>query len=311
MPYDDEVRESDDSAGWPEEHEAADAGPTGTHPAAVWGFVLALLPLGITQLVAIPLAIVALVKINESRGRRGGQGLAIAALVLAPLAVLGVCFVAMIAAIAIPGLSRSRVGTNESSAIGALRSLATSQAQFQSQCIVDQDADGVGEFGTLGELAGTSPCRVSGQQMNATPFIAAILGVCDQNGVAQKSGYHFVVYLPTAKGPARRESGGTFGAATLDAVDADANAQEVRWCAYAWPAMPGQSGNRVFFVNQAGDVYTSPATITRYGGASGAPRPDAAFDVNGTAPDNLDAEVGMAAAGLQAGDGNVWVPAGN
>lgn len=312
MAHGDEIRESDDAAGWPDAaHDAGDlgegeGGPTGTHPAAVWGFILALLPVGITQLIAIPLSIVALVKINESGGRRGGQGLAIAALVIAPLALLAVCFFGLVAAVAIPGLMRSRVGTNESSAIGTLRSLSTSQAQFQSQGIVDQDNDGTGEFGTLGELSGISPCRGSGQSMAASPFIAQILGIRDDNGVSMKSGYCFVLYLPTAKGPARRE-----GDAELDAVAADADAQEVRWCAYAWPQSPGQSGNRIFFVNQEGQVYMAVASATRYGGAGNPPRPDAAFDVGGTSPANLDADVGMAAAGLRAGDGNTWVPAGN
>jgi hypothetical protein len=292
---------------WADAH-AEDGGaplePTGTHPAAVWGFVLSLLPTCLTQLVAIPLAIVALVRINASGGRRGGQGLAIAALVISPVVLLGLACVALpLAAIAIPGVMRSRVGANESMAIGALRSLATAQAVFQAQTIVDQDEDGLGEYGTLGELAGLAPCRGSGAQMNQSPFIASILGVRDENGVAQKSGYHFVVYLPTATGPARRE-----GNAESPTQAGDADAQEARWCAYAWPVSPGQSGHRVFFVKQEGEVWQARASVTPYGGRGAIPAPAAAYDRAGPAPANLDGPVAVAA---QSGDGNTWLPAGN
>ena len=51
--------------------------PPRTSKAAVWSLVLSIIPACITQLIALPLAIVALVKIGNSQGRLTGQPLAI------------------------------------------------------------------------------------------------------------------------------------------------------------------------------------------------------------------------------------------
>jgi hypothetical protein len=196
-----------------------------------------------------------------------------------------------------------RQAMNESAAIGALRSLATAQEQFKQQNVVDQDADGMGEYGFLGELAGVDACRVSGLKMSTSPFIAAILGVKDGNGIAQKSGYHFRVFLPGAEGPLAE------GASAAKADEGAADAQETRWCAYAWPVQKGLSGNRVFFVNNAGEVYATMAMRNPYSGAEMAPEANAAYEKETGA--NLDGGVGLAAAGLRSNDGNTWMPAGN
>ena len=223
-----------------------------------------------------------------------------------------VAIIAIIAAIAIPGLLRSRLGTNEASAIGSLRSLATSQAQFQNQNIVDQDGDGTGEFGFLGELAGNCQCRVSSIIQNQSPFIAAILGVRDVSGISQKSGYVFRMYLPGAAAPVLTEGSNS----APEAVDIPAaNNQEVRWACYGWPNTIGQSGNRIFFVNQSTDVYSSANTIAaqQYSGGSAGkvPAAEAALDAATPGRTNLAAGVGLAAAQLTADDGGQWVPAGN
>jgi len=223
-----------------------------------------------------------------------------------------VAIIAIIAAIAIPGLLRSRLGTNETSAIGSLKSLSTSQAQFQSQAVVDQDGDGTGEFGWLGELAGTAQCRVSSIQQNASPFIAAILGVRVAGGMAQKSGYVFRVSLPGAAAALTE----TATDSTPEPVDtAAANNQEVRWGCYAWPNTRTQSGNRAFFVNQSGDVYATPNTAagqlySGIGTAGVIPAVGAALDTN-LPLGNLDGGVALAAAGIVAGDAGLWAPAGN
>jgi prepilin-type N-terminal cleavage/methylation domain-containing protein len=219
-----------------------------------------------------------------------------------------VAIIAIIAAIAIPGLLRSRIGTNESSAIGSLRSLSTAQAQFQSQAVVDQDGDGTGEFGWLGELAGNSQVRVTSLQMNQSPFIAAILGVRDASGVSQKSGYMFRMYLP-GDAAALTEGSATTGEA--NATGNGPNFQEVRWGCYGWPNTRTQSGNRAFFVNHSGDVVQSANTAAGqlYSGTT-LPAVGAALDTSGT-PANLEAAIGLTAAGLTAGDGGQWAPAGN
>ncbi|MCI0341175.1 MAG: DUF2950 family protein [Planctomycetales bacterium] len=217
------------------------------------------------------------------------------------------------AAIAIPGLLRSKIGTNESSAIGSLRSLTTAQEQFKQQAVTDQDGDGTGEYGWLGELAGIDTTRgtggVIGPKMATSPFIASILGVKDAAGRSQKSGYYYHIYLPTtAAGPAAAEAQAAAGTGN----SADADNQEVRWCCYAWPNSRGNSGNRCFYAGHQGEVYATAATVAQYNGTTLEPTAGSeALDTGGPNPANLDAGIGLAAAQLTAGDGNIWVPAGN
>lgn len=96
-----------------------------------------------------------------------------------------VAIIAIIAAIAIPNLIRSRMSANEANAAGSVRMISTGQVAFQTASFVDSDNDGVGDYGTLPQLAdpdgsGSTP-----------PFIDAVLG----NG--SKSGYGFVVTVQT------------------------------------------------------------------------------------------------------------------
>ena len=201
------------------------------------------------------------------------------------------------------GMSGAKGSAQEASAIGTLRSLTTAQEQFKQQCVVDQDGDGMGEYGTLGELSGLDACRVGGQKMDTSPFIPAVLGVKDAEGRSQKAGYYFRLFLPTGTDAARGE-----GSGPAEAAQADADVQEVRWTCYAWPVNPG--GGRTFIANHSGEVYATDADVRAYGGDV-APDADAAYDRTMPSGKNLDAGIGLAAAGLKSVDGNVWVPAGN
>ena len=80
----------------------------------------------------------------------------------------------IIAAIAIPNWQRSRVTANEGAAIAALRSIASAQAQFQSEGIIKYPS-GMGRYASLQQLGGTSP-----------PLIDSVLAT----GIRQ--GYSFV-----------------------------------------------------------------------------------------------------------------------
>ncbi|RJP21309.1 MAG: prepilin-type N-terminal cleavage/methylation domain-containing protein [Candidatus Abyssobacteria bacterium SURF_5] len=131
-----------------------------------------------------------------------------------------VAIIAIIAAIAIPNLLRARLASNESSAIGSLRTLSSAQSSMQSSGLVDADLDGTGEYGTLQNLYSDY----------APPFIDEVLG----SGV--KSGYGFVV---TKVGPA--------------------NTDEVLWEACAYPISYAQSGVRTFYVDESGVVRGSDA----------------------------------------------------
>src|SRR5690606_26912405 len=92
-----------------------------------------------------------------------------------------VAIIAIIAAIAIPNLLRSRMSANEAGAAGAMRTISTGEVGFQTAAFVDGDGDGVGDYGTLEQLAapdggGTTP-----------PFIDQVLGG------GSKHGYNFTV----------------------------------------------------------------------------------------------------------------------
>lgn len=67
-----------------------------------------------------------------------------------------ITLVIVIAAIAIPNLMRSRITANEGAAIGAMRTIANAQSQFQAQA-VKPFPSGMGQYGTLNDLAGLTP----------------------------------------------------------------------------------------------------------------------------------------------------------
>jgi prepilin-type N-terminal cleavage/methylation domain-containing protein len=85
-----------------------------------------------------------------------------------------ITLIIVIAAIAIPNLMRSRMTANEGAAIGALRTLANAESQFQAQA-VSPFPSGMGQYGTLPNLAVMNP-----------PLIDSVLG----SGV--KQGYNFI-----------------------------------------------------------------------------------------------------------------------
>ncbi|MHC5020292.1 MAG: hypothetical protein ACYTGX_09320 [Planctomycetota bacterium] len=166
--------------------------------------------------------------------------------------------------------SRNRMGINEDSAIGTLRWIASGQEQFRRQGVVDLDGDGEGEFGFIGELAATGAIR--GGATVVGPFVAPVLGISlKPGGIAEKSGYYFKLYLPTATGSAVAEPGGGDAA---PAVKADADAQEQRWCCYAWPIQRSVTGIRAFWVNQQGNVYVSDNAVQQYSGVAKTPEPE-------------------------------------
>jgi hypothetical protein len=157
---------------------------------------------------------------------------------------LGSGFAAMLPALAagaIPKLLSARLSANESAAIASLRSISSAEAQLQSSGAVDVDRDGVGEYGTLDELCGVPP----------------ILNWRDvHDGICTRGGYHFVVFLPGKR-------------------DVSAGEAETRWIAYAWPVDAGATGNRVFVVDQGGDVLSCPNPARTYSGLKHRPTFDA------------------------------------
>jgi prepilin-type N-terminal cleavage/methylation domain-containing protein len=217
-----------------------------------------------------------------------------------------VAIIAIIASIAIPNLLSARLNANESAAIATLKNISSAQAQCQASGVIDCNNNGQGEYGFFGELSGADAVRTdeAGAVGTATitpPVLSNAFGNVDTSRVT-RSGYIFQMYLPdtTANGVAENLTGGAAGSSIA------AGKAEVLWCCYAWPSSFGNSGKRVFFINQSGDVLASKNTTSTYGAPSGgstlAPTFDAAFDPNSTA-------TGMAAgvaSNIAGNDGEIW-----
>ncbi len=182
-----------------------------------------------------------------------------------------IAIIAIIAAIAVPNLLSSRLAANESNAIATLRNLVSAQAQFQSTGAVDDDLDGQGEYGSFGEMSGLTALntRANGNGL-AVPIVPPILASTFANvtgaGTVTKSGYNFMVFLPSA---AAAPSGELANGGPNAAVDADRC--ENLWCAYAWPADIGTTGNRTFFVNQRGEIFQTKMDVAQYEDAGASP----------------------------------------
>lgn len=140
----------------------------------------------------------------------------------------------------------AKADTPEGKAIETLAAvLFPAEFQFQGGAYVDQDGDGVGEYGTFAELVGAAapPGRA---QAEATAHGFAPDGT--------RGGFRFAVYLPDAAGKALQ--------ADKDARKADkaaADSQERSFVIYAWPVDQAAS-TRAFAVDQSGVVYEAPYT---------------------------------------------------
>ena len=131
--------------------------------------------------------------------------------------------IAILATIAIPRLMRSKIAANEADAVGGLRTLSSAQTSFQGISAMDVNANGVGEYGSFGQLSSAVPAFID-----------------ESLGSGQKAGYFFMVT--------------TTGNASTD---------EIMWEATAYAISKGRTGNRTFYVNESGvlrgsDVVGSP-----------------------------------------------------
>ena len=68
-----------------------------------------------------------------------------------------ITIIAIIAALALPNMLRARLHANESAAIGAIRTISAGEAAVQVSAMIDGDSDGVGEYGSLLDLASPVP----------------------------------------------------------------------------------------------------------------------------------------------------------
>jgi prepilin-type N-terminal cleavage/methylation domain-containing protein len=215
-----------------------------------------------------------------------------------------VAIIAVIASIAIPNLLAARLSANETSSIATLRNISSAQSQFQASCKCDVDNDGTGEFGLFREMSGGVGVRTNGAAtavgpvMNP-PVLSGSFRTLNANGEVNRSGYLFRMYLPGAGGVGAPETQ-TASTALSPAVDGDL--AETSWCCYSWPQSFAKSGNRTFFVNQAGDIVGTE--FDQYGGSGdfAAGHAGRAFQSGG----DLANVTGAVAVGTRGRDGRFW-----
>jgi prepilin-type N-terminal cleavage/methylation domain-containing protein len=173
-----------------------------------------------------------------------------------------IAIIAIIAAIAIPNLLSARLASNETAAIATLRQIIASESQFQQGARVDEDADGVGEYGGFFEMAGGFPVtRLGALATLGVGLNPSVLSSTFQTlaapGTATRTGYNFRIFLPDSVFAPVGEPVGGYPSSLVDA-----DARETTWCAYAWPVNWNQTGNRLFFTHQGGDILQAECNMT-------------------------------------------------
>jgi type IV pilus assembly protein PilA len=147
-----------------------------------------------------------------------------------------VAIIGIIAAIAVPGLLRARMSGNETSAIGSLRAVNTSQVSYSTAC-------GLGGYAVLYATLGVPP--PGGNQGFLSEDIS-------KGGVSPaKSGYTYSL----AAG-----AGGAAGPA-----DCNGTVTNVTYYASTIPTSPASTGNRAFATSQAGAIWQN---VTAAGAAA-------------------------------------------
>jgi len=213
-----------------------------------------------------------------------------------------VAIIAIIAAIAIPNLLSARLNANETSAISTLRSVSSSQAQFQASAKADVDTDGTGEFGLFREMSGgvgvrTNPTASTIGNVLNPPVLSGAFRTFNAASEVSRSGYLFHMFLPAAAGAGVPE---VSTGALATALDPDL--AETSWCTYASPASYSTSGNRTFFVNQTGDITGCDVPTYTGSGKFVASNAGSAFKLGGA----LTGMTGLVAVGTKGRDNNSW-----
>jgi hypothetical protein len=190
---------------------------------------------------------------------------------------------------------------NDTAARATLLNLGSAQVQFQRSLAVDLDGDGLGEFGTFGEMTATSGVRsdagaaVRGSRVRPA-VLSPSLSNTNSSGTVTKAGYCFRVYLPANDHAAARE--GRSDRPFSRAVNTDL--AEKKWVAYSWPVAYGNSGNLAFVTDWTGALYECDNAKTKWQGSSTGPSFDAAFPVGGKAWTRV------ITAGAKSRSGQVW-----
>ena len=205
----------------------------------ICGILFLILP---SAIAAIILGHISLSEIRKSAGRLTGEGMAITGLVLGYIGLLIVPIMLIVGAIAVPNLLRARQAANESSTVGALRTINTANVTY-AYTYNNSFAPNLGALD--GQEAGSATCDHAG-------FIDGLLAT----GV--KNGYTFR-YVPLADG------GTELNLENRAAVPPEGcgEAGVPHYKVTADPVRRGQTGMRSFYTDDTGVIRWSmegPAT---------------------------------------------------
>lgn len=133
-------------------------GPSGTSRLALWSTALVFLGfcVPLTPFAAIPVGMSAMREIDDSGSRLGGRGMAIFGMIAGGLfgALQIFLLIAMIVPAMFGGVSllAGLAGGGEDVGIQAVKKLYEAQAMARFSAVVDEDADGLGEFMAIEKL---------------------------------------------------------------------------------------------------------------------------------------------------------------
>ncbi|MEW6358446.1 MAG: hypothetical protein AB1696_19085 [Planctomycetota bacterium] len=198
-----------------------------------------------------------------------------------------------------------RVADNERMVVKDLRRIANAQKAFRRQALVDQNNNGIGEYGLLAELVNEVCVRDLEGKLTSKdgPLSCAFAtGGAEGDGAARRWGYRFRMFLATPdKGEGDDKVLG--GASDLPGKMLDDKAvveiQEKSFICYAWPEVRYADGIHAFVIDQSDSVYFTKMDSRPYEGERG-PEPGAAYaDSSGFGKD--------LASGKRSDD-NTWTP---
>jgi type IV pilus assembly protein PilA len=171
-----------------------------------------------------------------------------------------IAIIAIIAAIAIPNLLESRVTANESASAATLKSgCFPGETQFKAGAYQDCDVDNVGEYGSIGAMAGKITCSTgiaAGKLNLITGPLATGLPADTQ---VHASGYTFVSAVPSMTVIATWTLEGT-ALTVVNPGAANQNFAERYFEIGCAPDTYSDTGRRVFVITSDGQV-RSPTSV--------------------------------------------------
>lgn len=221
-----------------------------------------------------------------------------------------VLIIGVIGSVAVPNVMAARVKNNEAAAVSTMRTLRTSQTQFQQGVRADVDADGIGEFGLLRELSGAAPVRTSRNggstgSLLMPALLASSFGQMNSDGEVVRAGYHFKVFLPGERGSALGERSLT-QLESSGPTSIDSDLCETNWSAYAWPADGEGMGDHTYFINQDGAMTRSEIDARSRRGANGVVVSEAGGALAPGAAGDRSSMLGQVALDARGRDGRNW-----